>query len=168
MKLECQILLNSPPWTYWLDPPLRRTALALLILVSIPLFRLPSLVNTTARYLTSPPAAVYFWSRAEYTALGVLRDTIPQNFSADIRSCLITRIRKSIKCVLKTLLRRPTPAVPSSPQKANGLSFSSPQWHPRRRVDDWLSNSYSPGLSKIFGRGPHKLLHNSSRPGHLA
>ena len=32
---------------------------------------------------------------------------------------------------------------------------------------DTLSNSYRPGLFKIFGRGPHQLLHNSSRARHL-
>jgi len=117
---------------------------------------------------TSPPAAEYFRSRAEHTALGVLKDTIPQFFSADFRSCLVALSRKSIKCVLKTLLRRSTYAVPIRPQKSNGSSCSSQQWHPRRRVYNCLSNSYRPGLSKIFGRGPHKLLQNSSRAGDLA
>jgi len=88
--------------------------------------------------------------------------------SADFRSCLVTCNRISIKCALKTLLRRSTHAAPIRPQKANGSSCSSQQWHPRRRVYDCLSNSYRPRLSKMFGRGPHKLLQNSSRAGHFA
>jgi len=35
-------------------------------------------------------------------------------------------------------------------------------------MSDCLPNSYRPALSKHFGREPHKLLHNSSRAGHLA
>ena len=92
----------------------------------------------------------------------------PNFYSADFRSRLVARSRKPIKCVLKTLLRRSTHAVPIRPQKANGSSCSTQQWHLRRRVCDCLSNSYRPGLTKIFGRGPHKLLQNSSRAGHLA
>jgi len=65
------------------------------------------------------------------------------------------------KCVLKTLLRRSTHAVPIRPQKANGSSCSSQQWYPRRCVCDCLSNSNRPGLFIFFGRGPHTLLHNS-------
>ena len=30
-----------------------------------------------------------------------------------------------------------------------------------------IYHSYKPGLSNFFGRGPHKLLHNSSRARHL-
>ena len=89
-------------------------------------------------------------------------------FRADFRSFLVARSRKSIKCVLKTLLRRSMHALLIRPQKANGLSCSPQQWHPRRRVYDCLSNSYRPGLTKTFGRGPHKLLQNSMRAGHLA
>ena len=64
---------------------------------------------------------------------------------------------------------RGTHAVPIRLQKANGspASCSSKQRHPRQRVCDCLSNSYKPELSKFFGRGPHKLLHNSSRAWHL-
>jgi len=83
-------------------------------------------------------------------------------------SCLIARNRKPIKCVLKTLLRRFMHAVPIHPQKTDRSSCSSRQWHLRRRVCGCLSNSSRPGLSKFFGRGPHKWLHNSSRAGHLA
>ena len=90
-------------------------------------------------------------------------------FSDDyFRSCLFARSRKPSKCVLKTLLRRSTHAVPIRPQKTNGSSCSSQQWHPCRRVCDCLSNSYRPGIFDFFGRGQHKLLHNSSRTGHLA
>ena len=89
------------------------------------------------------------------------------NFSsADFRSCLVARGRKPIKCVLKTWLTRSTHAVPIRPYKANGWSYSSQKWH-HRRVCDCLSNSYRPGLSKFFGRGPHKLLHNSWGPNTL-
>jgi len=78
-------------------------------------------------------------------------DTQYLNFcSADFRSCLVAHNRKSIKCALKTLLRRSTHAAPIRPQK-NGSSHSSQQWHPHRRVYDCLSISYWPGLSKIFG-----------------
>jgi len=66
----------------------------------------------------SPPTAVYFRSLAEYTVLGVLRDTIPQSFSADFHSFLVARSIKPIKCVLKTLLRKSTHAAPIRPQKA--------------------------------------------------
>ena len=89
-------------------------------------------------------------------------------FSADFRSCLVQRSRKPIKCVLKTLMWRSTDAAPIRLQKANGSPYSSQQWHPLRRICDCLSNSHRPWLSKCFGRGPHKLLHNSSRAGHLA
>ena len=68
---------------------------------------------------------MYFRSRAEYTALGVLRNTNPQFFSADFLSCLVARSRKSIKCVLKTLLRRFTHAVPIRSQKANDSPAAS-------------------------------------------
>jgi len=47
-------------------------------------------------------------------------------------------------------------AVPNRSQKALGNSCSSQQWQPRRL-----------GCVSIFGRGPHKLLHSSSRTGHL-
>jgi len=70
--------------------------------------------------------------------------------------------------VLKTLFRRSTHTVPIRPQKNNGSSCSSQEWHPRRHVCDCLFNSYRPGLFQFFGRGPHKLLHNNSRAGHLA
>ena len=83
---------------------------------------------------TSPPAAVNFRSRAESTAWGVLRNTIPPPFSTDLRSCLIARSRKAIKCVL-ALLRRFTHAVPIRQQNADGSSCSSQQWHPRRVCD---------------------------------
>ena len=55
-------------------------------------------------------------------------------FSADLRSCLVARSMKPIKCVLKTLLRRSTRAVPIRRQKANGSLCCSQQWHSRRRV----------------------------------
>jgi len=55
----------------------------------------------------------------------------------------------------------------SSSAKANGSCCSSQQWQPCRRVCDCLSNSYRPRLFKFFGRGPHKLLHNSSRARYL-
>ena len=73
-------------------------------------------------------------------------------FSADFRSCLVAFSSKSIKCALKTLLRRSTHAATIRPQKENGSSCSSQQWHPRRRVCYCLSNSYRLGFSKIFGR----------------
>jgi len=72
---------------------------------------------------------------------GVLRDTINFNhFSADFRSCLVARNGKPIKCVLKTLLRRFTHAVPIRPQNVNASSCSSQQWHTRRQVCDCLSH----------------------------
>jgi len=37
----------------------------------------------------------------------------------------------------------------------------------RRLCTVGLSNSYRPGLFKMFGRGPHKLLHNNSRARHF-
>ena len=97
-------------------------------------------------------------------------------FSADFRSCLVARIRKPIKYVLKTLLRRSTRAVPILPEKPNSSSCTVrtpvdegvPTVTPSsRRLWLSLSNSNRPGHSKFFGRGPHKLLHNSSRAGHL-
>jgi len=83
--------------------------------------------------------------------LGVLRDTYLNLFSADCRSCLVARSIKPIQCVLKTLLRRSMHAVTIRPQKPNGSSCSSQEWHPRRRVCDCLSNSYRPGLYKYVG-----------------
>jgi len=71
-------------------------------------------------------------------------------FSAEFRSCLVARSRKPTKCVLKTLLRRSTHVVPIRPQKANGSSYSSQQWHLRRRVCDCLPNSYRPSLFKLL------------------
>jgi len=71
-------------------------------------------------------------------------------FSVEFRSCLVARSRKPIKRLLKTLLRRSTHAVPIRPQKANGPSCNSHQWHPRRCVCDSLSNSYRSGLSKFL------------------
>jgi len=38
----------------------------------------------------------------------------------------------------------------NSSAKADDSSCSSQQWHPCRRVDDWLSNSYRPGISTTF------------------
>jgi len=55
--------------------------------------------------------------------------------------------------------------LPNRPQKANGASCSSQQWHPRRRYSDCLCNLYRPVI--FLGSGPHKLLHNSSRARHL-
>ena len=118
---------------------------------------------------TYPPAAVYFRSRAEYTTLGVLRNAIPLIFSADFGSCLVARSRKrSNQMRAKDPFEKIQACSTNSPQKKHCSSWNSQQWHPRRRVDDWLSNSYRPGLSKSFGRGPHKLLQNNSRAGHLA
>ena len=52
--------------------------------------------------------------------------------------------------MLKTVLRRSTYAVPICPQKANGSSCSSQQWHPCRRVCDCPSNSCRPGIFKFL------------------
>jgi len=143
--------------------------LALLIRASISLFRLPSLVNTVLPKVLQRLHLLQ-WSSltCRIHCLGRLERHNTSIFSADFRSCLVTRSRKSIKCVLKTLLRRSTHAIPIRPQKANGSSCSSQQWHPRRRVYDCLSNLYRPGLSQMFETGQHKLLQNSSRAKHLA
>ena len=85
-------------------------------------------------------------------------------FIADFRSCLVTRRIKPIKSVLKTLLRRSTHATPIRPQNANGSFCNFQQWHPRQRVCDCLSNSYRPGLSKYFGRGPISYCTTVQRP----
>ena len=70
-------------------------------------------------------------------------------FSANFCSCLVSRSRKPIKCVLQALLRRYTHAVPiRPPQKENGSSCISQQWHPRRSVSDCLSQLCP-------ARGPH-------------
>jgi len=56
----------------------------------------------------------------------------------------------------------------NSSAKSKRFTLQCQQWHPLRRICDCLSNSHRPWLSKCFGRGPHKLLHNCSRAGHLA
>jgi len=93
----------------------------------------------------------YFRSLAEYTALGVLSDTMPQSLRADFRSCLVARSRKPIKCVLKALLRRSTHVAPIRPQKANGSSCSSQQWHLRRRVCGCQYNHVNQISPHFFG-----------------
>ena len=60
-------------------------------------------------------------------------------FSGDFDSCLVVCSRKPINCVVKTLLRRSTHALPNRLQKANGSSCSSLQRYPRRLVCDCLS-----------------------------
>jgi len=51
----------------------------------------------------------------------------------------------------------------NSSAKSERFILQFPTWHPCRRVCDCLSDPYRPGPSKILGRAPHRLLHNSSR-----
>jgi len=137
----------------------RKTAFALQIRVSTPLFRLLSLVNTIPRYLNVSTCCSVFVLTCRKHCLGrlprkhYLGETyvIPPSFRADFRFFLVARSRKSIKCELKTLFRRSTHAVPIHPQKANGSSCRSQQYLPCQRVRDCLSNSYRPGLFKFLG-----------------
>ena len=114
----------------------------------------------------STPAVVYFCSLAEYTALGVLRDIMPQSFlvlifvpawshAAENRSNACWR-----PCWEDPRMQY---QISIHPQRVNGSSCISQQWHLRRRICGCLFDSYRPELSKIFWRGTHRLLHNSSR-----
>ena len=111
---------------------------------------------------TSPPAPLHFPSLAEYT-FGVLRDTIPQSFQSWF-SFLLGRTQQKIDQMrAEDPVEKIHACCTNSSAKSKGSSCNSQKWHPRRGVSDCLSDSYRPRLSKLFGRGPHRLLHNSSR-----
>ena len=101
---------------------------------------------------TSPPAVVYFPSLAEYTALGVLKDTITQTFSADFCSCLVARIRKPIKCGLKTLLM--IHACTNSSEKS------------KRFILQLAIVTPSEGVTRLYGaRGKYQIRRPPGRSG---
>jgi len=91
---------------------------------------------------TSSPVAVYFRTLAEYIDMGALRDTIPQSFQWWFSFLLgltqqQTDQMRAEDPVEKIHACSMLPIRP--PQKANGSSCCSQQWHPRRRVSDCLS-----------------------------
>ena len=88
-------------------------------------FRLPSLVNTTPRYLNVSTCCSVFPFTCRKHCLGRLkRHNTLYLFRADSRSCLVAHSRKRIKCVLKTLLRKSIHA-PIRPQKAKQTVHSA-------------------------------------------
>jgi len=162
----------------------RRTVFSLPIRVSISLFRFPSHVNTTLRYLNVSTCCRAFPLTCRIHCLGRL-----ERHNTSIFSVLIfvpawshAELNRSNACWSKARgemldqMRADGPVEKihacstnsSAQSKANGLSCSFQLWHLRRRVCDCLSNSYRPGLYKYFGRGPHKLLHDSLTSGPLA
>ena len=104
--------------------------------------------------LTSLLAAVYFRSLAEYLPWAccetkylhfiVLIFVPARSHAAENRSNACWR-----SCWEDPSMH----AVPIRPQKTNGSSCSSQQWHPRRRICGCLSISYRQELSKFFGIG---------------
>jgi len=88
---------------------------------------------------TSPPAAVYFRTLTENTALGVLRDTMPQNFQCWFSFLLSHTQQKTDQMRAEDCWEDPRMQYQIRPLKANDSSYSSQQWHPRRRVCACLS-----------------------------
>jgi len=99
---------------------------------------------------TSSPAAVYFRTLAEYTALGVLRDTIPQSFQCWF-SFLLGRTQQKTKQMRAEGPVAKIPAcsrLPIRPQKANSPSYSWQQWRLCQRVCDCLYQGPGTFLAK--------------------
>jgi len=121
-------------------------------------------VNTTSRYLNISTCCSIFPLTCRIHCLGRLNR---HNASILLELIFVPAWLHAAESRSNACWRHcwedPRIAVPIRPQKANGSSWSSQQWHPRRRLCYCLSNSYRPGLSKFFGRGPRTLLHNSSR-----
>ena len=82
-----------------------RTALAWPIRVSISLFRLPSLVNTTPRYLNLSSCCSAKPLACNVRCLGFLERHTTSFLTANFHSGSVTRSRKPTECILKNLLR---------------------------------------------------------------
>ena len=77
----------------------------------------------------------------------------------------VGRSRKPIKCVLKTLLRTSMHALPHTNSSAKSKRFilQFPTVTPSS-TRLWLSIQFMQTRAlQTFGKGPHRLLHNSSR-----